>query len=173
MTEFRLDWLGIIALLLSVPLGILANILTPKAMDWMAKRSAGAAKKRVASLEDEIDRAKKMLQNPSYAVAWMAWFAIHLLGLTLCAMIMFQLSTSEVSGGSLTEISEGIPLGFVTITAALVFYAFLRVRRRVSDVVSSMRDFDMWELKIKDEIWVLKDRYDLKSDTDADQEQSA
>ncbi len=55
-----LDWFKeinwVLSLAAAIPLSIVANLLTPKLQNWLAKRSTEKAAKRLADLESELDR---------------------------------------------------------------------------------------------------------------------
>lgn len=63
-------------LLLSVPLSILGNILTPKFQTWNARRSQGAAKKLAAEDQKFAARIERFRRNPE---DYQAFFQLNLL----------------------------------------------------------------------------------------------
>lgn len=47
-------WVGIAAIVLTVPLSMIGNILTPKVQNWWATRSENAMKKRIHTLRSRL-----------------------------------------------------------------------------------------------------------------------
>lgn len=52
----HMDAIGIIALLLAIPLSVLANLLTPTVKNWLALLSKKLTIERIAALEYELER---------------------------------------------------------------------------------------------------------------------
>src|ERR1017187_3284658 len=47
-------WVGIAAILLTIPLAVVGNVLTPKLVNWWSERSHASLVKRIALLEDRL-----------------------------------------------------------------------------------------------------------------------
>jgi hypothetical protein len=56
--------IGVVAFFLSVPMSVLANLLTPRVQNWWALRSKNAARKRIASLERNLWRISQYHEHP-------------------------------------------------------------------------------------------------------------
>ena len=72
MTEFLntyAGWLSLVAIIVSIPLGILANLATPKLQAWFAMRSNRALQGRIVFLERLVKETDRIVSEPPYAVA--------------------------------------------------------------------------------------------------------
>ena len=54
-------WLGLAA---GIPLSILANLITPKTQQWLAKRSSAKAAKQVIQLKEELAELERLVSEP-------------------------------------------------------------------------------------------------------------
>jgi len=51
--------LAVAAILISIPLNLVGNLLTPKVRNWWAERSATALKQRIAELQNKLAKANQ------------------------------------------------------------------------------------------------------------------
>jgi len=51
--------LGLVAILLAIPLNLVANLVTPKIRNWWAERSVTGLKRRIAELQNELTKANQ------------------------------------------------------------------------------------------------------------------
>jgi hypothetical protein len=93
-----LQWLneygGLLACLgfiLSIPLAVAANLLTPRAQDWFARRSKAKAQKRILALQKELKEAAVLHEDPVRLLACMI-----LAGLLSLVPLFLALLTASV-----------------------------------------------------------------------------
>lgn len=111
MQEFFNEYGGIIsiiALLLTIPLAIVANLWTPKVKDWLAGTSARRRDARVKRLRRELDQATEWLTTPSLLIAY-GIQRLTLLMLEISAAIILFLWWQHNSLGNLL-INQILPL---------------------------------------------------------------
>ena len=69
MTDNNSQWLSIFFLFLSIPLGILTNIITPKFQLWLALWSKKSLRKQIEKAEKTVKLIDRMIKEPSFAIA--------------------------------------------------------------------------------------------------------
>lgn len=62
-------WLSLVALIFAIPLGIAANLVTPKFQSWLASRSNMALQQRISSLETLVQQTDRLVTETPYAIA--------------------------------------------------------------------------------------------------------
>jgi len=84
--------IAIIALLITIPIGIVVNLITPKIQSWIDKRSLNNVCKRISVINLDFQEVDKQLSEPTYALAKLLHgLLIALLGLFLLMQISFFL----------------------------------------------------------------------------------
>lgn len=168
MSDFlQSPWFTIIALSLSVPLGIASNLITPRIAAWWALRSRKSLQSRIATLKREIAQTAKVINSPSYAVAQFAdSIAICLTSSTTLIMLVVIVASfpwpedEENLISVLVVFSKLPPLQLLasalaaTITTAvfsLPYFWLHRYAQRVSN-------HEAWERKTIDELDRLEER---------------
>jgi len=142
MTNDQLAFWGFVlalaALLATVPLAILGNILTPKVKDWWASRSFKSLQSRIARLEQELTTAPTIEECLVSALKKSLWglFMLVCLVLSLGFTTLLQIQKAEVSmvkpATTFLEshLTLGIPFVFIGMTIlvlpAVMFKSALR-----------------------------------------------
>lgn len=88
MSDFLNQYSGIlsvIGLILTIPLSVLANLLTPKIKNWNALRSVKFLEKRINELKLDILLAERLSTDSSYAIARFT----HVIGTEISAAMFF------------------------------------------------------------------------------------
>lgn len=75
----------LLGLVFAIPLSILGNVLTPKYLDYMAKRSISVKGKRLKTLVKEYQSLKKLAKNPTQLAVDMYFEIVR--SITLLAII--------------------------------------------------------------------------------------
>lgn len=96
----KIDWA--ISVLAAIPLSILANLLTPSAANWWARRSVTKLEKRREKLQAELVRVETLFSNPNLLAAegqevlfgTLMWLA---LGLALTAFPIIDFFTGPIA----------------------------------------------------------------------------
>jgi hypothetical protein len=108
------NWISIISLLAAFPIGVLANIYTPKIRTWYSLRSKEGARDQIDYLEKSIKLTDRMIAEPSFAIAKFSNTALRAItaNLILLFMITFILIIIVGTKGSslLQEISQPIKI---------------------------------------------------------------
>jgi len=62
-------WISIISIFLSIPMGFLINLLTPKIKRWLDSNSEKSIQEQIRLLQEQVDQTDRLVKEPSYAVA--------------------------------------------------------------------------------------------------------
>jgi hypothetical protein len=111
MKEFFNEYGGIIsliALILTIPLAIVANLWTPKARDWLAGTSLRRRDARIARLRRELEQATEWLTSPSLLIVYGIERFCFLLLQAIVTIVVFVHSTRL--GLSIFLLEEIVPL---------------------------------------------------------------
>lgn len=97
--------LGVVAIILTVPLGIASNLIAPKLQNWWAARSLASLRERITEVEKEfrpIEEARPFTQFEIVAlqsinrVGWVVVWAVHtLVGVVVIAYAAWTMRTGE------------------------------------------------------------------------------
>jgi hypothetical protein len=134
----KIDWA--ISLLASIPLSILANILTPTYLSWRTRKSSKKRRVRAADLQAELDSIRRLKEEPS-ALAEENYIALFQtltflgVGSALVAFPIIDLLTSPL--------------------AALNFMMSVLSARRQYIVLRRCQGFAEYESSIKEQISAL------------------
>ncbi len=101
MTEFLnaySGWLSLVALILSIPLGIVANLAAPKFQIWYASRSSRALRNRIHLLETQVEQTDRLVSETSYAIAQFAYKGFFAVVGWITALAVFLFLSMTVLG---------------------------------------------------------------------------
>jgi hypothetical protein len=95
-----MDNIGIIALLLAIPLSVLANLLTPTVKNWLALRSRKRLLYRLAVIEDRLARFGKLGLQDIYDTLKYIFLTLVFIcyGLTLASISLFYPQLTKIYG---------------------------------------------------------------------------
>jgi hypothetical protein len=94
-------WVGIIALVLAIPLAVIANLLTPTVRQWWATTSTNRRKKRIKELNERLAEYQQALEQPEV----MGWHRVQLFKgisnatITFCTGIYALIAASFIANG--------------------------------------------------------------------------
>lgn len=120
------EWLSILFLFLSIPLGILTNIITPKVQKWLASQSKESVRKQIEQTERMIKLADRMIAKPSFAIAKFANMLLRAImgyvGIALfLSMAVFFLSNPNLLMSTPTEDVPNSRTIYTILNLALFF----------------------------------------------------
>lgn len=146
----------LLAAAISIPLSVLANLLTPKVSAWLDKRGLESKGKSLQTLRSDYTRIKSLRENPNALRLWLAMGITHLL-VSILALITFGFFVSLTQ-----ELNRLIPEFFGKyfslmqfIVVATGFSLALYLSGNVSSIMQDMnrlRDFDEYEKNALEEI---------------------
>jgi hypothetical protein len=134
-------FLAVLALILMLPVSIVANLLTPMLKNWWAQRSAASVRKRIEKLERQLadyEQYQELSEGLDYVL--MATEALSmLLGLCVTMLCVTLLFLSEIAPPSM-NVTEKRPVVFLALFAGfaaclvglVVFGKFSRFRQKRS-----------------------------------------
>ena len=96
----KIDWA--VSLLASIPLSILANVLTPSYQSWRARRSVEKRKSRVSDLQAELANVRQLKEDPAALaiennIALFQTLSLLGIGSALAAFPIIDIITSPVA----------------------------------------------------------------------------
>ncbi|HEY0072141.1 MAG TPA: hypothetical protein VGE04_19435 [Chloroflexia bacterium] len=146
--------LACLGFLLSIPLAVVANLMTPSAKDWFAQRSKANARKRILKLQEELKEKSELYDQPTRMLTYVLLFLmamvlglfIGLLGTVMAVLFYLNTIYKTLSGISLMPIFDAdveylrfLQLAFLLSGALLLFldiYILVYVYRFTSDVLN-------------------------------------
>jgi hypothetical protein len=131
-----LSWGVLIGLAATIPLSIVANILTPKVVNWWADRSEANTRKRIEQIEVTLAAFKEMSEAEEHILI-LAEGIVMMLGLVIvlaCMVLMLVSSStvgvhSEILLGARAFIWMAVPYDAVMVYAVLFYFRKFRGRR--------------------------------------------
>lgn len=138
-------WLGLAA---GIPLSILANLLTPRAQQWLARRSSSKAANRVSILKAEIENLERLVSEPGRLQTYLLE---SVLGITLLISMFAVLAGTAFAIGSLFPgFARLLPLGqlLVVCGAIVVSKECIEALRKSSRA----RNIEEYRAKVKSQL---------------------
>src|SRR5260370_20832325 len=92
-----MDKIGVLALLLAIPLAVLANLLTPTVKNWIALLSKKMTAQRIKVLESELNRLESpgsiesVLGILRYLFIVLTCLSLGMLVLTISTLLLFTI----------------------------------------------------------------------------------
>lgn len=150
-----MDTLGLIALLLAVPLGIAANLLTPTIKNWWAKGSEKRLLKRIEDLEKELKICSREID-----FKYNAWLSENIISI----LETFGFGLYLYLSLSLIEIPSTHWLRRTYILVVAVFIAMSAVRANSVRVKARHIDNPQYITKLEKNIALLKSKLEPHND---------
>lgn len=141
-----MDWglvLSIAALVLAIPLAIIANIITPKVNDLVGKRSIKNAEKQVLVIEQQLEVIKKYKSDSSSLIAF---------GIRSILKVLLYISLAS----ALNVVSEFAELGVISIVSFLVYYIVSYIIIKDISIIENVINFEKYTEKIKERLKKVK-----------------
>jgi hypothetical protein len=122
-------WLSITAILISVPLGILANLVTPKVRGWLAMQTTNSITKQIIYLENLVIQTDRLVSEPSFAIAKFTNIALRAIigqigvNMFFAVIILGGINLLSKQESSLITIAITIPVVFMFIAGMFLVAA--------------------------------------------------
>lgn len=170
MTEllnYYSGWLGFIAIIISVPIGVGVNLATPKIQRWFAQKSRKSIEKRILQLENLLTDTQKLVSDQIQLNARL--FLIMAINNRRQTTI-----TLAIVVGAVLVIYSSINQPHITLIIIILF-AFLNgyAASRLSKMRSEFRElyfrvtsYDEWKEETEKEIEQLKSKLGQFDDKD-------
>ena len=164
-------WLSLISLIAAIPIGICANLATPKIQSWFTQRSVVAIQERINKLENKLKFTDELTSKPSYAIgrfalSTMAILSVYfvftmLLNVLTLFDILFFLPRRVNNSTEIISVSEpffllGILFGVIVGIAG--GYVVTPQARNFLELCDRVTETDKWKEKTLREIEMLKRR---------------
>lgn len=155
--------LTIIALLLTIPLAVTSNLLTPMVKDWWGKSSAKRAAKRIVRLEREYEKIANFKQSKNELFIEILEFVIFLIVtsfITLLIPLIFVVHIVFMTPEDLQHLrpttSIHIVRWFVSVEIyiALIWISLKTVR--CLRIMKNVRQFDNYKMKMEEKLETLR-----------------
>lgn len=162
----KINWVVtlIVSLILSLPVGVLANLWTPRIQDWLVKRALSSRSKVISRLTYEYSRVKNLQANRSnlllkiatvFLVTMIAFFSTLLFIAYLCVLIYLHVSPSY--GNLLIKFPfysrvELIVILVLFICSLIINYIVLIWITELAQDIIRLRQFKSYEKRILDRI---------------------
>lgn len=139
----------IISLVLSIPIGIFINIVTPNVRESILSRlrlrAVSSKSKDLADLEKEYERVKKLKSNPQFFYATFAQQTLQAIGgLFLVIVILLALFIGAIMASTLLGYQLLLYVVFAFTGSVVAFLGFYAASRSTLDIYRVI-DFDLYE----------------------------
>ena len=141
-----INW--VVALILAIPLGIIANLLTYPLRNWMGRRSAKRAERRSRELELQLRSIEALTQSSrelglrlaTLAILVLICFAMGnaLIALASIGLVSAETSTVLVLGGGFLYVMSSI-VGAATISTIERVRGFEAYRERTERAIAELK----------------------------------
>jgi hypothetical protein len=135
----------IIGLALAIPLSIAANIFTPRAQEWLSKRSSKRLVSRTRSLVRDYETTKSYVENPVKFQAFVSSRVVTLCGrIFFLAVFLVTFTLIQSYGGSSSGWGlEGKIASYIT-SALMILLVILTnlINRDMQKTIERVRNFE-------------------------------
>ena len=150
-----------LSILLAIPIGIAANLLTPKFQSWLERRSEEGRAKRREQLDDEYKRVKNFNENrPDYYVFLLVvslrvtfLYAIRSIFNTVIHMVPNSIDLyfqfGEMSRHDFKMIIWRVTSILDSLITLVIVLMVINLVKDALNVAMKVRDFDEYEKEIK------------------------
>jgi hypothetical protein len=152
------DWGALLALFLTIPLAIIANVMTPGVQNWWGRRSAKSATQRFLKLSSELNMVQGYQRDkPTFITS-------IVVSATLRAFFNFLIYVAFMLAGIFVSIVRTNPLETASQSTSFAFYvvvassAYVFLWNAVKDLRSTIRlhknvtDFNAYKAKTEKEM---------------------
>jgi len=161
----------LLSLVLSIPIGIMSNLLTPRIKNWFAKRATSIRGKRIEELRKEYELAKQLHDKPELLNQIVAREIIEsIIKLAAGSLFFFLVYARLIVGssqlfvdskGNITPSTIAGDLSFL-LFIAIVFISITYVTNSLSGLsrtLSRVIDFEAYEKAVLAQIKELEGRH--------------
>jgi len=149
--------LGTLAVILAVPLSVVANLLTPHIRDWYGRTSSRRLKKRIALLRERVSKT-----HSEWTFTPAEWITYHMVviatlliclgilsfsGSVLIGLLLFAQKTPSIGGRAFVMLFS-IPL-LSYVATGVVFIKMTRIAREAREL-RSLRERSRVEEELKE-----------------------
>ena len=140
--------IGLIALILACPISIIANILSPRIIDWYSQRSKDSIKKNIKRIESDIFVVGVFINQPSLLISRL----FRQLGIIILYILAIIINNISLLNSPKKDLLLAIVLVILITSYIFLFY-------QLSDFFSLTKKilaFEIWKKEMNDRITKLQ-----------------